>query len=115
VLRRDGLKILLFSYKMAALSNTGETNVSKFLKAFDPKNEKHVKWLAHMTKVSESMNDPSKSITLNAEVNLNPMKINLSHPDTLDWIHIHFVLCASYAKAVLRGDAWIIPPTTPQI
>lgn len=94
---------------MAALSNTGESNVSRFLKAFDSKNEKHVKWLAHMTKLSESMNDPQKTITLNAEINLNPMKVNLSHPDTLDWIHIHFVLSASYAKAVLNGEAWVKP------
>jgi hypothetical protein len=94
---------------MAALSNTGETNVSRFLKAFDSKNEKHVKWLAHMTDISEDMNDPKKSITLNAEINLNPMKINLNHNDTLDWIHIHFVLCASYAKNVLNGTAWTPP------
>ena len=99
---------------MAALSNTGETNVSRFLKAFDSKNEKHVKWLAHMTKLSEKMNDPQQSITLNAEVNLNPMKIKLNHNDTLDWIHIHFVLCASYAKAVMYGDAWVTPQTTHQ-
>lgn len=107
---KDIFKLKL--YTMTALSNTGETNVSRFLKAFDSKNEKHVTWLAHMTKLSETMNDPQQSITLNAEVNLNPMKIKLPHNDTLDWIHIHFVLCASYAKAVLAGKAWIIHQTT---
>jgi hypothetical protein len=27
--------------------------------------------------------------------------------DVLDWPHIHFCLCAVYAKAVLRGKAHI--------
>ena len=35
------------------------------------------------------------------------MHILLSQQDTLDWFHIHFVLCAAYAKAVLKGKAWI--------
>ena len=61
-----------------------ETNTSKFLKVFDPSDQKHV--------------------------NLNPMRIELDHRDTLDWFHIHFVLCGKYAKAVLNGTAWI--PTT---
>jgi len=94
---------------MNTFSNTGETNTSRFLKAFDPKNEMHVKWLRKMTTLAEKMNDPNQALTLNAEINLNPMRINLSHPDTLDWVHIHFVLSASYAKAVLKGDAWIPP------
>lgn len=97
---------------MAALSNTGETNVSRFLKAFDSKNEKHVTWLARMTKLSEQMNDPEQSIKLSAEINLNPMNIKLNKNDTLDWIHIHFVLCASYAKAVMNGQAWVTAQAT---
>jgi len=94
---------------MNNFSNTGESNTSRFLKVFDPKNEMHVKWLRKMTNLAEKMTDPNQGLTLNAEINLNPMRINLSHPDTLDWVHIHFVLCASYAKAVLRGDAYIPP------
>jgi hypothetical protein len=83
------------------------TNTAKFMEKFDPSNEKHVKWFKHMTELSEKMIDPTQAMTLNAEINMNPMKIELSHPDTLDWFHIHFVLCASYAKAVLKGTAWL--------
>jgi len=89
---------------------SGETHTSRFLKAFDPSNQKHVKWFQHMTELSGKMSDASHAIALNAEINLNPMKVELSHPDTLDWFHIHFVLCGSYAKAVLNGTAWIPPP-----
>jgi hypothetical protein len=84
-----------------------ETNTSRFLKVFDASNEKHVKWFKRMTDLSEKMSDASYAMTLNAEINLNPMKIELSHQDTLDWFHIHFVLCSAYAKAVLKGTAWI--------
>jgi hypothetical protein len=35
------------------------------------------------------------------------MNVKLAKQDTLDWFHIHFVLCAAYAKAVLKGKAWI--------
>jgi hypothetical protein len=89
------------------MSESDVTNTAKFMKAFDPSKESHVKWFKRMTDLSESMNNPNEAITLNAEINMNPMKITLSHPDTLDWFHIHFVLCASYAKAVLKGTAFI--------
>lgn len=83
------------------------TNTSKFMKAFDPSSEMHVKWFKRMTEMSEAMNNPNQAIMLNEEINKNPMKITLTQLDTLDWFHIHFVLCASYAKAVLKGAAWI--------
>jgi hypothetical protein len=82
------------------------------MQAFDPSNERHVRWFKKMTELSEKMNNPNEAITLNAEINLNPMRITLSHPDTLDWFHIHFVLCASYAKAVLKGAAWVPPQSS---
>ena len=78
-----------------------------FLKAFDPADEKHVRWFRKMTELAETMSDPNQAIHLNSEINLNPMKVKLSQQDTLDWFHIHFVLCAAYAKAVLKGKAWI--------
>lgn len=83
------------------------TITSRFMKEFDPSNQVHVRWFKQMTELSEQMNDPNQVITLNAEINLNPMKIEVSHQDTLDWFHIHFVLCASYAKQVLKGTAWV--------
>jgi len=41
------------------------------------------------------------------DINNNPLGIVLDDKDALDWPHIHFVLCASYAKAVLRGLAHV--------
>jgi len=80
---------------------------SKFIQAFDCNNEIHVSWLSHMIDVAESMSDPSAHIKLVEEVNKNPMKIVLEQRDALDWAHIHFCLCAVYAKAVLRNKAFI--------
>jgi len=80
---------------------------SKFIQAFDCKNEVHVNWLSHMIDVAESMNDPTTHIKLVEEVNKNPMKIVRGQRDALDWAHIHFCLCAVYAKAVLRKKAFI--------
>jgi len=82
---------------------------SRFVKVFDPANVVHVKWFAHMIELAESLS-PEKAVTLVAEINLNPMKVELDHRDALDWPHIHFCLCAVYAKAVLKGQAFIPPP-----
>jgi hypothetical protein len=84
---------------------------SKFIKAFDPKDQEHVTWLGFMCDLAESMGDPSNHMHLLREVNKNPMKIKLEQRDALDWPHIHFVLCASYAKAVLSGRAFIPSPS----
>jgi hypothetical protein len=80
---------------------------SNFLSAFDPKNKTHVDWLANMMDLAETMGDPSKSINMVNDINKNPMGIKLNKMDALDWPHIHFVLCASYAKSVLKGYAYI--------
>jgi hypothetical protein len=84
------------------------TITQKFLKAFDSNNKEHVQWLSHMIDIAESMNDPKSHIALVKEINSNPMKVMLDQRDALDWPHIHFVLCAAYAKDVLRGEA-IVP------
>jgi hypothetical protein len=84
-----------------------QTNTAKFLSKFDPENETHVVWLSHMIDLAEAMGNPESHIKLVAEINMNPMKIKLDQRDALDWPHIHFVLCASYAKAVLKKKAWI--------
>jgi hypothetical protein len=80
---------------------------SKFIKAFDPREETHVKWLAAMNDMAESMGDPSKQLNIVNQVNTNPMSIKLDTRDALDWPNIHFVMCASYAKAVLKKRAWL--------
>lgn len=83
---------------------------SKFLKAFDPKSEVHVKWLAEMNDLAEKMGDPKAHISLVEKVNMNPMNMKLEQRDALDWPNIHFVLLAGYAKAVMRGKAFIPTP-----
>jgi hypothetical protein len=80
---------------------------AKFIKAFDAQNQSHVKWLSRMIDVAEGMGDPSRDSTLVAEINMNPMGVKLEQMDTLEWPHIHFCICAMYAKAVLRGRAYV--------
>jgi hypothetical protein len=80
---------------------------TKFIKAFDSQNQSHVKWLSRMIDVAEHMADPSRELTLVAEVNMNPMKVEISQMEALEWPHIHFCLCAMYAKAVLRKKAFV--------
>lgn len=79
---------------------------SKFIKAFDPNSQVHVKWLAHMVDIAESLT-PDKPTMLMDEINKNPFGLKLDVRDALDWPHVHFCLCAVYAKGVLRGNAWI--------
>lgn len=79
---------------------------SKFIKNFESNNEIHVKWLKRMIDLAESL-DPSRPMMLIEEINKNPMKIELEQRDALDWPHIHFCLCAVYAKDVLRRRAWV--------
>ena len=80
---------------------------AKFIKAFDSQNQSHVKWLSRMIDVAEGMGDPSRDSTLVAEINMNPMGVKLEQMEALEWPHIHFCLCAVYAKAVLRKRAFV--------
>jgi hypothetical protein len=79
---------------------------SKFVKAFDARNETHVTWLAHMCDIAEGLS-PDKPTMLMDEINKNPFKIKVDASEALDWPHIHFCLCAVYAKAVLRGGGYL--------
>lgn len=80
---------------------------AKFIKAFDAQNQSHVKWLSRMIDVAEGMGDSSRDSTLVAEINMNPMGVKLEKMEALEWPHIHFCICAVYAKAVLRGKAHV--------
>ncbi len=85
------------------------SNTVKFMTAFDPLDKKHVTWLKKMMDMAETMGDPKAQVTMIASINSNPFGVELDHRDALDWPHIHFVLCAQYAKAVIRGRAWVPP------
>lgn len=80
---------------------------TRFIKAFDPKNEIHINWLQDMTTMAEGMTDPTAHINLIENINANPMKVTLDKRDALDWPHVHFVLMAVYAKAVMKGQAFV--------
>ena len=80
---------------------------AKFIKAFDSQNQSHVKWLSRMIDVAEGMGNASREITLVDEINKNPMGVKLEQMEALEWPHIHFCICAVYAKAVLRKKAFV--------
>lgn len=80
---------------------------SRFIKAFDAQNQSHVKWLSRMIDVAEGMGDPSRDSALIVEINKNPMGVKLEQMEALEWPHIHFCICAVYAKAVLRKRAFV--------
>jgi len=76
---------------------------AKFIKEFDPLSETHVAWFAEMCDLGEKFG----TVDLVQEVNKNPLNITLESRDALDWPHIHFCISAVYAKAVVRGKAFI--------
>jgi hypothetical protein len=80
---------------------------TRFITAFDAQNQSHVKWLSRMIDVAEKMGDPSKDSNLINEINKNPMGVKLEQMEALEWPHIHFCICAVYAKAVLRKRAFV--------
>jgi hypothetical protein len=80
---------------------------AKFVKAFDSQNQSHVKWLSRMIDVAEKMGDASRDSNLVSEINMNPMGVKLEQMEALEWPHIHFCICAVYAKAVLRKKAFL--------
>lgn len=82
------------------------TTTSSFVSKFDSRNQSHVEWLSQMINMAENMG-PEKKFDMIAEINKNPMGLVLSSKDALEWPHIHFCLCAVYAKNVLRGKAHV--------
>jgi len=60
-----------------------------------------------MIDVAEGMGDPTKDSALVSEINKNPMGVQLTQMEALEWPHVHFCICAVYAKAVLRKKAHV--------
>jgi hypothetical protein len=83
------------------------TITAKFLTKFDPADKSHVAWFKRMCDIGDQMGDPKSQITLVAEINLNPMKVELDHREALEWVHVHFCLGMKYARAVVNGQAWV--------
>ena len=83
------------------------TTTVQFLTAFDSLDKKHVEWLKKMIDLAETMGDPKAHVSMVKSINSNPFGAKLAERDALDWPHIHFVLCAKYAQAVLKGMAYV--------
>jgi hypothetical protein len=84
-----------------------ESITARFLKAFNPSVKEHVVWLKKITDDAQTRGDPSAAQNIVAEMNTNPMGVKMTTMEALDWPHVHFVLCASYAKAVFQCRAWV--------
>ena len=83
------------------------TITSKFIKAFVPTNESHVKWLQKMTILAETLGDAQRHQQLVRDIQANPMGVKVNEVEALDWPHIHFVIAMAYSKAVLTGKAYV--------
>lgn len=83
------------------------STTAQFLGTFDPLDKNHVNWLKKMMDMAECMGDAKAHITMVKSINSNPFGVKLAERDALDWPHIHFVLCARYANAVLGGKAYV--------
>jgi hypothetical protein len=77
----------------------------RFKNAFDSKNSEHVKWLAKFYKYAKNL--ASNREPIEKFINTNPMGVTMESSETLDWIHIHFILAMKYSQDVLDGKAWI--------
>jgi len=79
----------------------------RFITAFDPLDKAHVKWFQKMMEMAENMGDSKAHLKMVESVNSNPFGVVITEREALDWPHIHFVLSAQYAKAVLKKRAYI--------
>ena len=80
--------------------------ISSFVSKFDSLDRSHVEWLSQMMDLAENMG-PDKKFDMVQEINKNPLGLVISSKDALEWPHIHFCLCAVYAKSVLRNKAYV--------
>ncbi len=69
--------------------------MSRFVKDFDPTKKEHVTWLKKMLKT-----DAMHYVETLKE---NPMGMDVTQRDILDWAQTVFVLCTKYTKALLES------------
>lgn len=81
------------------------TPTQKFTNAFDPSNERHVRWLSTFFDYAKSIGTDRTPIE--EFINNNPMNVKLNQQEALEWVHIHFCLSMKYAEKVLAGQAWV--------
>jgi hypothetical protein len=81
------------------------TPTQRFSDAFDPLNERHVRWLAKFFEYGRSV--ATDRTPIEEFINKNPMGVKLNSSESLEWVHIHFCLAMKYADKVLKCQAWV--------
>lgn len=74
---------------------------SRFTDAFDSKNKEHVLWLKKFFEFGKSMSN------IESFIHTNPMGVQLSRDEMIQWVHIHFALAMKYSRDVLESRAWV--------
>jgi hypothetical protein len=82
------------------------TITKKFGDAFDPKNQTHVMFI-------KKVHDGMESRNMEKIINENPFGLKVTRKESLEFIHIQFILTMKYAISVLEGKAWVPPQETP--
>ena len=83
------------------------TVTKNFLNQFDPMDPSHVQWLKSIHDEVQSM-DTNKSSRVPALITNNPMNVNVTQNDMLEWIHIQFIVSMKYCGAVFDKTAHIL-------
>ncbi len=76
--------------------------MSRFVKDFDPTKKEHVTWLKKMVKT-----DAMHYVDTLKE---NPMGMEITQRDILEWAQTVFVLCTKYTKALFDNPKEIYVP-----
>ena len=79
---------------------------------FDPCNPEHVRWLKRSFEVMEDYMEPSgdkNSRKVLDFMDSNPFEFRVNKHNVMDLAETHMALGCIYAKAVLKGSAYIMP------
>ena len=90
---------------------------SPIVKNFQPSNQKHVEWLKKLFEVLDIMKlNPDdiikqersiKQYDMETVMKSNPMNVEISKKDLLEFPIVHFSLAMAYSDAVLKKTAWV--------
>lgn len=83
------------------------TVTKRFLNRFNPADPSHVKWLKSIHDEVQSM-DTNKSTQVLSLITNNPMNVNVTQTDMMEWVHIQFIVSMKYCGAVFDKTAHIL-------
>jgi len=84
--------------------------MTEYLKKFNPSNEDHVMWLADIAKVMKDAGGGLKRMDIEKELRKNPMGVEISKSDLIEFPRIHMIIAVKYTNAIFTNQAWIPPP-----